>query len=164
MGVGGRSHAPPPIQGSPRNSRGFGWCERQFRRREPSEPKLMSTAAIETSPKSKRGATKASGQLKSGLPPKSAPIGKPAKIDIPQSEGRATKQELVLTLLRRSSGASIEEIMQATTWQGHSVRGFLAGTAKEPLNSTLGSYRQFLVTAGAVRRRRFRADGRAALR
>ena len=100
----------------------------------------MSSAAIENSPKSKRGATKkVSGHLKSGSPPKSAPIGKPAKIDIPQPEGRATKQELVLTLLRRSSGASIEEIMQATTWQGHSVRGFLAGTVKKKLGLELAS-------------------------
>ena len=100
----------------------------------------MSTAAIENSPKSKRGATKkAGGQLKSGSPPKPAPIGKPAKIDIPQSQGRVTKQELVLTLLRRSSGASIEEIMQATTWQRHSVRGFLAGTVKKKLGLELAS-------------------------
>ena len=99
----------------------------------------MSTVFIETSPKSKRVSTKASGRLASGAPPKSAPIGKPAKIDIPQSEGRVTKQELVLTLLRRSSGASIEEIMQATTWQQHSVRGFLAGTVKKKLGLELAS-------------------------
>ncbi len=99
----------------------------------------MSTSSIETSSKAKRGASKASGQLKSGSPAKSAPIGKPSKIDIPQSECRVTKQELVLTLLRRSSGASIEEIMQATTWQQHSVRGFLAGTVKKKLGLELAS-------------------------
>ena len=98
----------------------------------------MSTVFIETSPKSKRGATKVS-ELKSGAPPRSAPIGKPAKIDIPQSEGRVTKQERVITLLSRSSGASIEEIMQATTWQRHSVRGFLAGTVKKKLGLELAS-------------------------
>ena len=99
----------------------------------------MSTVFIETFPRAKRVSTKASGQLKSGAPLKSASIGKLAKIDIPQSEGRATKQELVLTLLRRSSGASIEEIMQATTWQQHSVRGFLAGTVKKKLGLELAS-------------------------
>ena len=100
----------------------------------------MSTAFIETSPKSKHGASKkAGGQLKSGSPLKSASIGRSAKIDIPQSQGRATKQELVLTLLRRSSGASIKEIMQATTWQQHSVRGFLAGTVKKKLGLELAS-------------------------
>ena len=103
----------------------------------------MSTVCIETSSKSKRGAAnKAGARLKSGSAPKSkivTLIGKPAKIDVPLSEGRVPKQELVLTLLSRSVGVSIEEMMQATDWQQHSVRGFLAGTVKKKLGFTLTS-------------------------
>ena len=44
-----------------------------------------------------------------------------------------TKQSIVLALLRRQTGASIEEIMQATNWQAHSVRGFFAGALKKRL-------------------------------
>src|ERR1700731_717800 len=47
------------------------------------------------------------------------------------------KQERVLTLLSQSEGASIEEMMQATDWQQHSVRGFLAGTVKRKLGFSL---------------------------
>ena len=56
----------------------------------------------------------------------------------PQLEG-VTKQERILTLLSRAEGASIEEMMHATDWQQHSVRGFLAGTVKKKLGFALTS-------------------------
>ena len=73
----------------------------------------------------------------------------PVKIDQPQVE-RVTKQERVLTLLSQPNGASIEEMMQATDWQQHSVRGFLAGTVKRKLGFSLTS----LKPNGGVRRYR----------
>jgi hypothetical protein len=56
-----------------------------------------------------------------------------------QTRERITKQELILTLLSQPAGASIQEMMQATNWQQHSVRGFLAGTVKRKLGFTLTS-------------------------
>jgi hypothetical protein len=54
-------------------------------------------------------------------------------------EGRVTKHALLLQLLSRIEGASIEDMMRATDWQQHSVRGFLAGTVKKKMGLALTS-------------------------
>jgi hypothetical protein len=59
----------------------------------------------------------------------------------------------MLTLLSRPEGASIEEMMQATNWRQHSVRGFLAGTVKKKLGFVLSSDK----TADGVRRYHIKA-------
>lgn len=49
-----------------------------------------------------------------------------------QSSGpRPTKLAQVESLLARKDGASLAELMAATGWQAHSVRGVLAGTLKK---------------------------------
>lgn len=62
----------------------------------------------------------------------------PTPNEQPQA-GRSTKRERMLTLLIRPEGATIEEMMEATNWQQHSVRGFLAGTVKKKLGFSLSS-------------------------
>lgn len=102
----------------------------------------MSTADIESTPKAKPQAQKSRVPMnkKTSEPRKSSsvPVGK-QNAKAAEAETRVTKQERILTLLSRSAGASIEEIMQATDWQQHSVRGFLAGTVKKKLGFTLKS-------------------------
>ena len=49
----------------------------------------------------------------------------------PRGPREGTKQQTVLTLLRRNEGATIAQIMEATNWQSHTVRGFLAGLKKK---------------------------------
>jgi Protein of unknown function (DUF3489) len=48
-----------------------------------------------------------------------------------------TKQARVIELLRRPQGASIAELVKATGWQQHSVRGVIAGTLKKKLGLTV---------------------------
>mgnify|MGYP001355604308 CR=1 FL=1 len=55
------------------------------------------------------------------------------------AETRVTKHALLLQLLSRADGATIADLMQATNWQQHSVRGFLAGTVKKKLSLILTS-------------------------
>lgn len=43
----------------------------------------------------------------------------------------STKLDLLIARLRRPDGATIDELMKATAWQSHSVRGAMAGTLKK---------------------------------
>ena len=51
----------------------------------------------------------------------------------------SSKSAQVLTLLKRSDGASLDELMKATHWQSHSVRGFLSGAVRKRMGLTLVS-------------------------
>jgi hypothetical protein len=44
-----------------------------------------------------------------------------------------SKQHVVIQMLRRQSGVTIEDIIAKTGWQPHSVRGFFSGLVKKKL-------------------------------
>jgi Protein of unknown function (DUF3489) len=119
----------------------------------------MPTRSIETSQNLGSTAPK-KGKSKPSAPPRRKPPSvaaspkKPLRPIVLQSEQtadiktavqgnprgeRVTKQERMLTLLSQPEGASIAEMMQATNWQQHSVRGVLAGTVKRKLGFSLTS-------------------------
>ena len=50
-----------------------------------------------------------------------------------------TKQALMIDLLKRKKGATIEKIVEATGWQPHSVRGAISGTLKKKLGLAVTS-------------------------
>jgi len=50
---------------------------------------------------------------------------------------KTSKTITLLKLLRSNKGASIAQLQQASGWQAHSVRGFLAGTVKRRLGLTV---------------------------
>jgi len=50
-----------------------------------------------------------------------------------------TKQEAVITMLRAERGATINEIVVATSWAPHTARGFISGALKKKLGLTITS-------------------------
>ena len=50
-----------------------------------------------------------------------------------------TKQAQLIAMLRRVEGATIAQIVEATGWQPHTVRGALAGALKKRLGLEIAS-------------------------
>lgn len=51
----------------------------------------------------------------------------------------ASKQEKIISLLKRPKGASLAEIGRVSEWQEHSIRGFMSGTLKKQLQLNIES-------------------------
>jgi len=53
-----------------------------------------------------------------------------------------TKQAQIIALLQRPEGASIAEIVEATSWQAHTVRGAISGALKKKLGLQITSVKE----------------------
>jgi len=82
-----------------------------------------------------------SAKLKASAKP--APAKSTAVVSSPpRPAGRpSSKMQACLDLLVRQKGATLVELMAASGWQAHSVRGFLSGTVKKKLGLALTSTR-----------------------
>ena len=55
---------------------------------------------------------------------------------------RPSKQDEVIAMLRRPEGATVDEVVSATGWQRHTVRGVFSGTLKKKLGLSLASAKE----------------------
>ena len=69
-------------------------------------------------------------------PRQKAPRKKGAKARKPAAPGPrpGSKTAKLLQLLERSGGATLHDLMKATDWQAHSVRGYLSGTLRKKMS------------------------------
>ena len=59
------------------------------------------------------------------------PAHAPRDPSLPRKPREGTKQQAVLAMLRRTEGATVAQIAEATGWASHTARGFLAGLKKK---------------------------------
>ena len=61
-----------------------------------------------------------------------------AKDAVPTAR-EGSKKAIVIDLLKRDEGATLQQLMDATGWQKHSVRGFLSGSLGKKMGLTVES-------------------------
>jgi hypothetical protein len=109
-----------------------------------------TTEKTETAPAAATTETKATkkaaaGARRANVAPAKGKSGKKAspKKKAPRSarnEAReGSKTATILDLLKRPGGASAKELLKATGWQPHSLRGFLSGTVGKKMGLTVTS-------------------------
>lgn len=71
-------------------------------------------------------------QVESTLPvAASAETAEPATASGPKPQRTGSKGAALLSLLRREEGASLDEMIERTGWQGHTVRAAMTGLRKK---------------------------------
>ena len=75
-------------------------------------------------------------------PSKAKPARKATRAKKAVTARRGSKTAKILELLKRPGGASLKELMKATGWQSHSVRGFLSGTVGKKMGTPVESSRR----------------------
>jgi predicted ArsR family transcriptional regulator len=74
--------------------------------------------------------------------PRPEPAPKAAGAKKPATAARVgSKTEKILDLLKRPGGVSLKELVKATGWQPHSVRGFLSGTVGRKMGTPVESFK-----------------------
>jgi hypothetical protein len=106
-----------------------------------TEQTETAPAAATIEPKATKKAT--AGARRAQAAPAKAKAGKKAtpKKKAPRSARndarKGSKTATILDLLKRPGGATAKELLKATSWQPHSLRGFVSGTLGKKMGLTV---------------------------
>jgi len=108
------------------------------------QPKATKKATVakrarNVAPAKGKSGNKASPAKKAPKGAKKASGGRDGSKAAKKGIREGTKTETILDLLKRPGGATSKELMKASGWQAHSVRGFLSGTVGKKMGLTIVS-------------------------
>jgi hypothetical protein len=98
----------------------------------PKRPSANKSAAKASRQKTSKAATPNKRKAKTKSISKKAARGNEEVRD-------GTKKSIVLKLLRRKQGATTAEIVKATKWQNHTIRGFISGNVTKKMGLAVES-------------------------
>ena len=102
------------------------------------KPKANNKARV--APRRANVAPAKAKSARKATPTKKAPKGRTKpEVAKPKVARGGSKTAKILDLLKRPGGATSKDLMKATGWLPHSVRGFLSGTVRKKLGLTVTS-------------------------
>ena len=110
-----------------------------------STPERTETAPAAATPETKATRKATAGARRANVAPVKGKAGKkatPAK-KAPNGAKKASgarsgsKTATILELLKRPGGVTAKELLKTTSWQPHSLRGFLSGTVGKKMGLTV---------------------------
>jgi hypothetical protein len=109
------------------------------------ENMISTIEQTETAPEAKATKKATTGARRANVAPAKGKAGKKAtpKKKAPKSARNdareGSKTATILDMLKRTGGATAKELLKATGWQPHSLRGFLSGTVGKKMGLTVTS-------------------------
>ena len=106
---------------------------------------ISTTEQTETAPEAKATKKASAGARRANVAPAKGKAGKKAT---PKKKGprsarndvrEGSKTATILEMLKRPGGATAKELLKATGWQPHSLRGFISGTLGKKMGLTVTS-------------------------
>jgi hypothetical protein len=96
-----------------------------------------ATATLKQAPPKKARVAKRRAHVATS---KAKPAHRATRAKKPATARPGSKTAKILGLLKRPNGATLKELMKATGWQSHSIRGFLSGAVGKKMGIPVESF------------------------